>query len=242
MKLKPFFSYYGGKFRFGPRYPAPEFPLIVEPFAGSAGYSVRHFRRRVLLCDAYEPIAAIWRYLIEVPAERILSLPLIEPGQTVDDLAGLSDVERWLIGFRVNSGAAAPCNRPSKWMRDKPMGGEFWNTASRRRIAEQVGAIRHWDAVHGDYRDLPDVEATWFIDPPYQNAGKHYKHGSAGFDFDELGEWCRSRRGQVIVCENDGADWLPFRPFMRAKATAGRCRAGASNEAIWTNRPIGLFA
>ena len=35
MTLRPFFSYYGGKWRSAVKhYPAPEFDQIVEPFAG----------------------------------------------------------------------------------------------------------------------------------------------------------------------------------------------------------------
>jgi len=41
MKLRPFWRYYGGKFRAAPRYPTPTHKTIVEPFAGAAGYSLR---------------------------------------------------------------------------------------------------------------------------------------------------------------------------------------------------------
>ena len=39
--LKPFWRYYGGKYRAAPAYPPPRLGTIVEPFAGSAGYSLR---------------------------------------------------------------------------------------------------------------------------------------------------------------------------------------------------------
>lgn len=39
--LKPFWRYYGGKYRAAPRYPVPLHRTIVEPFAGAAGYSLR---------------------------------------------------------------------------------------------------------------------------------------------------------------------------------------------------------
>ena len=29
-------------------------------------------------------------------------------------------------------------------------------------------------------------------------------------DYNYLGKWCKSRLGQVIVCENEGADWMDF--------------------------------
>jgi site-specific DNA-adenine methylase len=81
------------------------------------------------------------------------------------------------------------------------------------------------------------MEATWFVDPPYNNkAGSHYKCGSKDIDYNNLAEWCRSRRGQVMVCENAGATWLPFEDLYEH---VGASRVGnkpkRSVEAIWTN-------
>jgi hypothetical protein len=40
----------------------------------------------------------------------------------------------------------------------------------------------------------------------------------------------------VIVCENEGADWLPFRPHGRHKTLNRKDgQQGYSREAIWTN-------
>lgn len=118
-------------------------------------------------------------------------------------------------------------------MREGIRPGSFWGARVRETLAAQVECIRHWRIYNCSYEDCPDVgPATWFIDPPYQRAGKHYAYGSEGIDFDALGGWCRSRTGQVIVCENDGADWLPFRHLADVKTT----RAGyRSKEVIWTN-------
>jgi hypothetical protein len=103
-------------------------------------------------------------------------------------------------------------------------------------VAEQVPLIKHWTVIHGRYHDIADVEATWFIDPPYfGKAGSHYKHGSDGIDYADLGLWCRSRRGQVMVCENDGACWLPFEPFLKAKSTTKKV-GRYSMESIWINK------
>src|SRR5690348_5384455 len=60
LKLMPFFSFYGGKWRAAPKYPAPLYDTIIEPFAGSAGYAVRHYEKRVLLCEKDPVIAALW--------------------------------------------------------------------------------------------------------------------------------------------------------------------------------------
>lgn len=78
-------------------------------------------------------------------------------------------------------------------------------TCTLRRTSNRSGATTARVAC-ADYRQMPNVEATWYIDPPYDNrAGSYYVHA----DVD-----C----GQVIVCENEGATWLPFRPFATLKA------------------------
>jgi hypothetical protein len=111
--------------------------------------------------------------------------------------------------------------------------GCFWGDRVRTLIASQVDYIRHWQVVHCSYTDCPRPRtATWFVDPPYQNAGRHYRFGSSGVDYTHLARWCRSRPGQVIVCENAGATWLPFREIGETKTT----RAGRrSVEVAWTS-------
>ena len=106
---------------------------------------------------------------------------------------------------------------------------EGWTPALRERVALQVQVIRHWSVIEGDYTDAPDIEATWFIDPPYQGAGKHYVHGDSKINYEALGRWCQERRGQPIVCEQEGATWLPFRSLGSFKAANGRTTA----EAVW---------
>ena len=34
--------------------------------------------------------------------------------------------------------------------------------------------------------------------------------GSKLIDYNSLSEWCLSRKGEIIVCENSNADWVPF--------------------------------
>ena len=69
----------------------------------------------------------------------------------------------------------------------------------RARIASQIARIRHWTIIHGDYRQAPDIDATWFVDPPYQVMGKHYRHGAKGLDFDALADLTPSLRNEVTV-------------------------------------------
>jgi hypothetical protein len=108
---------------------------------------------------------------------------------------------------------------------------EGWSNQMRARVASQVEHIRHWKLIEGDYACAPDIEATWFIDPPYQVAGTHYVHHT--IDYAELAAWCRSRSGQVMVCENDGATWLPFQPFGLHKKSKMTTSDSNSHEALW---------
>lgn len=41
--------------------------------------------------------------------------------------------------------------------------------------------------------------------------------------------------GQVVVCENLGVNWLPFREFLTIKSNNSRSDYRRSSEVIWTN-------
>jgi hypothetical protein len=232
--LRPFFCYYGGKWRAAPRYPAPEHDTIVEPFAGAAGYSTRYADRNVVLVDRDPIIAGLWAYLTKVSEAEILTLPADVPGAVAD--LPVCQEARWLIGFWINKGSAAPRNVPSTWMRGGTRPKSYWGKEVRAIIASQVDKIRHWKVIEGSYERAPDLRATWFVDPPYEKAGKHYRFGSKQLEYEGLAAWCVSRDGTTIVCENVGATWLPFEPF--AKIAANRSVNGGkfSDEAIWIQR------
>lgn len=236
MNLRPFFSYYGGKWRAAPRYPAPIHRMIVEPFAGSAGYATRYPDRDVLLVDINPKVVEVWKYIIGSTAAEIRALP-----DVVDEIpAGLPQEARWLIGFWLNHGSQRPCERPSRWMREGKWRDSFWGPAIRERVASQAEHIRHWRATLGSYADPRFVgnvsKTTWFVDPPYCGpAGRHYDKDA--LDYEHLGRWCRALKGQVIVCEGPGATWLPFREFGTTSGTSRRgiLRPKRSMEQIWTN-------
>ena len=234
MSLSPFFSYFGAKWRLAPRYPKPLHDTIIEPFAGAAGYATRHHRHRVILVEKDATIAGIWRYLLTAREADVMRLPELERGQSVADLP-ISEAERALIGMWVQMGTGQPRLTRSSWADDEhdPQSPKFWGRGAKARIASQLAKIRHWQLIEGTYADAPDVEATWFIDPPYEVMGNH-QYGprcqASDVDFAALGSWCRRRRGQVMVCENEGATWLPFKPF-----TAQRGSHKDSTEAIWRN-------
>lgn len=228
--MRPFFSYYGGKWRAAARrYAPPGRDAIVEPFAGAAGFAVRHNARRVVLVDKDPVIVGVWRYLVAVTPSELEALPDLAPGEVVDDLA-VPPEARALIGFWLNRGCAYPGRRASQWMRQGASPGSFWGPAVRRRLASQLEGIRHWEVLEGDYWAAPDIEAHWFVDPPYEAAGRHYRYGSDALDYQALGAWCRTRRGRVVVCEQAGATWLPFRSVGAVRTTR---RGQRSHEVVW---------
>lgn len=216
--LKPFFTYYGGKYRIAPRYPRPELNRIIEPFAGAAGYSLRHFKKEVILYDVNPKIVSTWDYVINCSERDIKKLP--------DKIAGdirelkLSDNAKNIIGFWLNKGSTAPRNMPSRWMRDGTRPNSFWGPAIKKRIITQKPFIKHWKVFQESYKNIPYEIATWFIDPPYfGKAGRLYTYNE--IDYAHLAEWVQSRWGQIIVCEGPEARWLDFKPFHLAEGLRG---------------------
>lgn len=207
MKMGVFFPYFGGKFMRAPYYPPPQHNTIVEPFAGAAGYSVRHHERKVILVDRSIYIQGVWDFLIRATRSDIMGLPLLAPGDDVRSQP-IPQEAQWLLGFWINQGSSVPKRTVGGRASNRKFG--TWGAAPRERLAAQVERIKHWRMIPGDYTVAPDVSATWFVDPPYKSQGKQYPHTIT--DFGVLARWCRGRKGQVMVCESDGADWLPFAP------------------------------
>lgn len=231
--LRPFWRYYGAKWRIAPRYPAPRHRTIIEPFAGAAGYSLRYPDRDVILVEKYHVIAEIWRWLIAATPDEVRAIPTVD---AVADLpAWVPDGARWLVGFNLAVARQQPATRLSSGLATRRADSagrlvEGWTHHMRERVASQVLHIKHWQVIEGDYTAAPDVEATWLIDPPYQGeVGRRYTCSSNHLDYPALARWCRARRGQTIVCEAAGADWLPFAPFGSVKGM----KAAGSREAIW---------
>lgn len=199
-------SYYGTKKRIAKYYPSPQCDKIIEPFCGAAQYSLfgDNWKKEVVLYDKYSVIIDIWNYLIQSSREDILSLPNMykDDGINVDDL-DIPQAAKYLIGFCINSGSAQPKKTVAKY--------NSWNV-TKLYIAENLYKIKHWKAFLADYNDIPNEKATWFIDPPYQNGGKYYRHHD--IDYKQLSAWCDSRIGQVIICENSAADWHEFHPLV----------------------------
>jgi hypothetical protein len=175
----------------------------------------------VTLIDADPKIAGLWQWLVKVSPEEIMALP-----DEID--ASLHEAARTLMGFWFVKGSAVPVGKRYAWARSGEYDSQFWGKEIKSRICGQLPYIRHWEAIHGDY-SAANIrgEATWFIDPPYQNQGRHYRFND--IDYDRLSKWCQARQGQVIACEQHGAKWLPFEPFKTIKSLKSK----QSKEAVF---------
>lgn len=223
------FSYYGSKSKVVTKYPKPIHQRIIEPFAGSARYALEYFWLEVTLVEKYPVVASIWKYLQKCSQKDIMSLPKMKAGESTDNFKFDCQEAKWLMGFIINQGTSAPRKSVSKVFGGGKM--EQLIERDKKRIADNLHKIRHWKIIQGDYTWLSnDVVATYYIDPPYQYGGEYY-HSSVNnkhINYEKLAEWCRSRRGQVIVCENSKADWMDFEYLTDLSGSKNRTK-----EVIW---------
>jgi hypothetical protein len=219
--MRPFFPYYGSMWNRARHYPAPQHGVVNEPFAGGAGYSLFYDCRRVNLFDIDPIICGVWDYLLTVEPAEIMALPeMPEVGDSVDNYE-LPQEAKWLIGFWLNRGSSSPKKSRTAYSARTDRGQLTWGRKAKERIVAQLPIIEEgWTITQGSYDRAPDDEATWLYDPPYQDKGKHYRYPLS--DFASLAAHIRARRGLVMVCEQDGADWLPFERLGSFKSTKGR--------------------
>ena len=247
-----FFSYFGGKVGLANNYPAPNDNIVIEPFAGAAGYSTFHEARRAYLFDLYPAITETWRFLIaaandDTAKDQLENLPIgpfyrwSNPIPTNVPLGA-----QYLMGFWETQSQAYP----SRWQQSPKVfenggprpnnRGGLWSQNTKERIIEQLPKIKDWKVFDASYEDSVDIllkegvdlsEVIWHIDPPYQNGGTRYRKSSKSINFDSLGKWVKSLDGKVMVCERDPADWLDFKTLVTTKNASNN----QYKELIWTN-------
>lgn len=215
MTYRSLFSYYGAKSKLAHLYPSPKHDLVIEPFCGGASYALLHRERQVLINDLDTKTVAIWKYLLRPDAldiwHRTVHLPIVAGSKIseilpVDCDAGLV----YLLQAEANQGTQG-----ARGIRDQvtKRGQKFFDRLLRK-MEFYLPQIQHWRLSNVSYEMLSNQPATWFIDPPYSNvAGSRYRCTLA--DFDALHTWAKSRLGQTITCENEGATWDDFVPLRR---------------------------
>lgn len=220
------FSYYGSKKSIIDYYPPPKYDKIIEPFVGAGTYALKYWDREITIVDKYDVIYKIWKWLQECEISDIEKLPHnMTPEDNLNNYSFDCEEAKLMMGFIIAKGAERPRNKPtSRATIARPNTINF----TLGKIKRNLHKIKHWKILHKSYNELDNEEATWFIDPPYQFGGHAYVENK--INFTELGPWCKNRNGQVIVCENTKADWLPFKPMINNKGTHK-----TTTEAIWSN-------
>lgn len=204
-------SFYGAKKRLASLYPEPLLDVIIEPFCGSAAYSLYgdRWQKAIFLYDIDPRIVTVWDYLISATETDIKDLPMFGKGTCLDEFQQLSQPEKWFLGYMIS----AATRNPKKTATEKTN----WNEKSQKRIAENIFKVHHWKVALSDFRKIPNQKATWFVDPPYQEAGKWYDFRLKNTEYTELRHFVEEREGQIIVCENIIAEWLDFSPLIEHK-------------------------
>jgi site-specific DNA-adenine methylase len=219
------FYYYGRKKQIAKHYPEPNYDCIVEPFAGSAAYSFfgDNWKKQILLIEKDEKVSAIWEWLInEATPNLIKNMPDLKPGEKSSEFLHIIH-------------AATKMAFKYKTIKVTPVLARNWEI-SKRVMAENLWKIKHWEIACGDYTAAPNVEATWFIDPPYMSdPGMGYNYSSAEMDYLYLAEWCMERRGEIICCEGEYGKYLPFVTLLELKGVAGK----SSKEKVFYKSPHG---
>jgi hypothetical protein len=241
--IHPLFKWFGSKWQAAVRYPKPHYNEIVEPFAGGAGYSLRYPDRDVLICESNPNLRILWPWLIDTATESLIrEIPIGVPEGTDIRTLGLSLGAATLLKTWQRTNNVGDCWTISPWGN---LPGQ-WTANTRARVAEEVGAIKHWSFLDDGLNAIRAAAdhsldaGTWFIDPMYMY---NYQYGSKALhDYAELGALCRGLNGQVIVCEavcpKTGAvpAWLPFKNFGESVTSRRKSHENHhSKELIWTN-------
>ena len=229
------FSYYGSKSKVSGRYPAPRHRLIIEPFGGSAAYAWRHHEGRDVWVNDLDPSTfAIWQFLQSADvADALKALPpTIRPGQRIDEIIPDGDGDHpglsGLVRAELSRGTSGRRDIPS---RATAFGAYYYWPRLVPKFLIVAREVAGWKITNRNYVDLPNETATWFIDPPYSNdAGRRYRQSDV--DYAALADWSRDRNGQVLVCENYGAKWLPFLPLTPGRI-GRQTQTTNVGEALW---------
>lgn len=209
----PLFKWFGSKWLASRLYPTPEYATIYEPFAGSAGYSLRHADKKVVIWEDNNLVRELWFWLINNACSAdVLEIPLkLKEGQDIRKL-GLGRGQQLLLKHWQRTNNVGNCWTISPWG-TKP--GQ-WTANTRARVAEQLHAVKHWRIERIGFTK----PGTYFIDPPYLY---NYRYGFSedSFHYGDVvaGVNRIPDRSQIIVCEaacqktGRVPTYLPFKPF-----------------------------
>ena len=88
------FYYYGAKARYASKYPPPRHRIVIEPFAGAAGYSLYHLKHGningAILIEKDPRVVELWNRLLRMTPEQVLALEPPSVGEWTDDFLWMS--------------------------------------------------------------------------------------------------------------------------------------------------------
>jgi site-specific DNA-adenine methylase len=248
------FRYLGAKWRLAKFYGAPRSPVVVEPFAGSAAYSLYWNVKKAILYDLNEKVCGAWDFLIHATEKDIRSIPV--DFESFDELK-IPQEAKWFVGFWCDMSKGKPAECWPNWVNEKKgyyQGlGVLWSAKARERVARQVRGVKDWEIHCADYRTAPNIKAQWFVDPPYAYSPNEAdpenkfrisnQYGEHAIDYKELAKFCRSRKGHAVVCERLGAEWLPFEQFRQGKVVHrpkqfNQPALPRAKEVVWYSMPV----
>ncbi len=212
----PLFKWFGSKWLSSKTLPPPKHS-VIEPFAGGAGYSLRHAAwKSALIAESNPLVFRLWQWLVrDASWSAIREIPLgVKEGTDIRTL-GLCPGQELLLKHWQRTNNVGNCWTISPWG-NKP--GQ-WTANTRARVAEEFHAVRQWQVLSSAWSCLDtyhEFQRTWFIDPPYQF---NYQYGNNAIDYRKLAARVGTLQGQIIVCEavcpktQNVPEWLPFRHF-----------------------------
>ena len=232
------FNYYGSKSKIAHLYPKPKFNNIIEPFCGGGNYALRYADHSVLLNDLNPRVVMAWKFLLCKDALRWVkdTVPRkVQAGQSISQMI-TSDMPEgliWILRAGANRGTFGGASTHDIVTK---IGAAQWHQV-RGRMLYYIPLISHWQIRQGSAFDIENIEATWFIDPPYNNiAGRGYAYSLEDREYKRLAKWCKARKGQAIVCANSGEDWLPFVPITNKRlGIFGSYQKKKTGESVWLN-------
>lgn len=236
----PFFRWFGSKWNASKHYPPPTHRLIIEPFAGCAPYSLRHYEHDCIIAEANEHLYKLWQWLInDATEDAIRSIPLNIPEGTDIRSLGLSEGQSLLLKSWQRTNNVGNCWTISPWG-NKP--GQ-WTATSRSRVAEQHTLIKHWKVQQNGFPLLASTShtATWFIDPPYQY---NYKYRLPFVEnYKDFGQLILRQKGQIIACEAHctktgiAPAYLPFETFRDTVTSRRKAHQSHHSKELLFHRP-----
>lgn len=218
--LRPLFKHFGSKWASSKHYPAPlPDSRIFEPFAGSAGYSLRYHWHQVTIWETDPHLQELWCWLIyKATSTDVLDIPLNVPEGTDIRSLGLSWGQQLLLKHWQRTNNVGNCWTISKWGSSSGQ----WTKNTQIRVADEVNAIKHWKFEQPSWIE----PGTYHCDSPYFY---NYQYKQKRFNYEQyVANINKIPPGSLImaceaVCPKTGAvpDYLPF-TFSHSQVTSRR--------------------